>query len=252
MKNKPYIFTLLSIFCLVEPIIKVLYFKAATDFDFMVIIANVMARNTFREVMDFWLVFPIAGVLILKLRRFTYFAFMGVLLYIIHNIVTYEKYTWPYNSEEPFIYNKIVALMAMCVFVYFLSPRARQPFFDRRVRWWEPKTRYTVNMNCKLDDGHLCFPSTIMNLSKTGAFITYSPYLRVGDKVQMEFNFLSNVISLPVEIMNEHSILGQKGFGIKFNMTYGQSIMMSRLISKISQVKNEVRKEESMTSKLAA
>jgi hypothetical protein len=142
--------------------------------------------------------------------------------------------------------------MAMCVFVYFLSPRARQPFYDRRVRWWEPKTRYTVNMNCKLDDGHLCFPSTIMNLSKTGAFITYSPYLRVGDKVQMEFNFLSNVISLPVEIMNEHSILGQKGFGIKFNMTYGQSIMMSRLISKISQVKNEVRKEESMTSKLAA
>lgn len=252
MKNKPIIFTVLSVLCLIEPVIKVLYFKAATDFDFMVIIANVMARNTFREVMDFWLVFPIAGMLILKLRKFTYFAFMGVLLYIIHNIVTYEKYTWPYNSDEPFIYNKIVAFVAMGVFVYFLSPKARQPFFDRRVRWWEPKTRYTVNMNCKLDNGHLVFPSSIMNISHTGAFIGYSPYIKVGDKMQIEFNFLSNVITLPIEVMNEHSILGQKGFGIRFCMTYGQSIMMSRVIGKISLIKNETRKEESLTAKIAA
>ncbi len=252
MKNKPFIFSVLSLLCFVEPMIKVLYFKAATDFDFMVIISNLLARNTFREVMDFWLVFPLAGLLILKLRRFTYFAFMGVLLYIVHNIVTYEKYTWPYNSDEPFIYNKIVAFIAMGVFVYFLSPKARQPFFDRRVRWWEPKTRYTVNLNCKLDNGHLCFPSSIMNLSQTGAFIAYSPYVKVGDKIQLEFNFLSNVISIPMEIMNEHDILGQKGFGVRFLLTYGQSVMMSRVINKISMLKNETRKEESLTSKMAA
>lgn len=252
MKNKPIIFSVLSLLCLIEPVIKVLYFKAATDFDFMVIIANVMARNTFREVMDFWLVFPLAGLLIMKLRKATYFTFMGVLLYIIHNIITYEKYTWPYNSEEPFIYNKIVAFVAMAVFVYFLSPKARQPFFDRRVRWWEPKTRYTVNMNCKLDNGHLVFPSSIMNISQTGAFIAYSPYIKVGDKLQIEFNFLSNVITLPIEIMNEHDILGQKGFGIRFCMSYGQSIMMNRVIGKISLLKHETRKEESLVSKIAA
>ena len=251
MKNKPIIFSILSVLCLIEPLIKVLYFKAATDFDFMVIIANVMSRNTFREVLDFWLVFPVAGLLILKLRRMTYFSFMGVLLYIIHNIVTYEKYTWPYNSEEPFIYNKIVAVIAMAVFTYFLSPKARQPFFDRRVRWWEPKTRYSVNMNCKVDNGHLCFPSSIMNLSQTGAFISYSPYLKVGDKVQVEFNFLSNVITLKMEIMNEHEILGQKGFGVRFLMNYGETIMMSRVIGKISMLSTR-SKEESITAKLAA
>ena len=248
MKHKPFIFSLLSILCFVEPMIKILYFKAATDFDFLVIISNLLARNTFREVIDFWLVFPIAGLLILKLRRLTYFAFMGVLLYIVHNIVTYEKYTWPYNSDQPFIYNKIVA---MGVFVYFLSPKARQPFFDRRVRWWEPKIRYTVNLNCKLDNGHLCFPSSIMNLSQTGAFISYSPYIKVGDKIQLEFNFLSNVISIPMEIMNEHDILGEKGFGVRFLLTYGQSVMMARVISKISMLKNETRKE-SLTSKMVA
>lgn len=251
MKNKPLIFSVLSVLCLIEPMIKLFYFKYTTNFDFMVIIANVMARNTFREVMDFWLVFPIAGLLIMKLRKFTYFSFMGVLLYIIHNIVTYEKYTWPYNSDEPFIYNKIVALVAMGVFVYFLSPKARQPFFDRRVRWWEPKVRYTVNMNCKLDNGHLVFPSSIMNLSHSGAFIAHSPYLKVGDKLEIEFNFLSNTITLPLEVMNEHEILGHKGFGVKFNLTYGQSLMMSRVMGKMSLMKPETKKD-SFASKFAA
>jgi hypothetical protein len=91
-----------------------------------------------------------------------------------------------------------------------------------------------------------------MNLSQTGAFITYSQYLKVGDKVQIEFNFLSNVISLPVEIMNEHQIFGQKGFGIRFCMNYGQSIMMSRVIGKISLLKNEMKPEQSINTKIAA
>lgn len=253
MKNKPIIFTVLSVLCFVEPLIKVLYFKAATDFDFVVIIGNLLARNTFREVIDFWLVFPVAGLLIMKLRRFTYFTFMGVLLYIVHNIVTYEKYTWPYNSDEPFIYNKIVAVIAMGVFVYFLSPKARQPFFDRRVRWWEPKVRYTVHLNCKLDNGHLCFPSSILNLSQTGAFITHSQYLQVGDKLQLEFNFLGNVISLPMEVMNEHAILGHKGFGVRFHMNYRQSATMAKVMKVLAKSKSTFKeKEESITSKLAA
>jgi hypothetical protein len=252
MKKKPLVFTVLSILCLIEPVIKVLYFKVSTDFDFYVIIANIMTRNTFREVMDFWLVFPIAGLLILRLRKFTYFTFMGVLLYIIHNIITYEKYTWPYNSDQPFIYNKIVAFIAMAVFVYFLSPKARQPFFDRRVRWWEPKVRYTVHLNCKLDNGHLCFPSSIMNISQTGAFVSYSQYLQVGDKLQLEFNFFGNVISLPMEVMNEHSILGQKGFGVRFLMSYRETLMMSKVLKVIAKSQTAFKEETSLTNKLAA
>jgi hypothetical protein len=135
MKNKPFIFTLLSVLCLIKSLIKVLYFKVSTQFDFLVIFASLLARDSFREVVDFWLIFPIAGPLILKLRPWTYFALLGVLLYINYNIFTYERYTWPYNSDSPFFYNYAVALLSVAVFVYFLSPTVRQPFFDRRVRW---------------------------------------------------------------------------------------------------------------------
>jgi len=193
MKNKPLIFTILSILCFIEPIIKILYFKAMTDFDFVVIFANLKARNSFIEVIDFWLIFPIAGLLILKLRKWSYFSFMGILAYIIYNILTYEKYTWPYNSDSPFMYHYLVALTSTAVFLYFLSPKAREPFFDRRIRWWEPKTRYNVQITCKLHGDHVVFPSEILNISQTGAFVMESSYLKVGDKLLMQFNFLGQL-----------------------------------------------------------
>lgn len=230
MKNKPFIFTVLSILCLIEPVIKVLYFKAITQFDFFVILANLQARNSFMEVFDFWLVFPIAGLLIVKLRKWTYFAFMSVLAYVVYGILTYEKYTWPYNSDKPFMYNYVVAFAAMAVFVYFLFPQARQPFFDRRVRWWEPKTRYNVQFACKLHSQSLTFTSQILNISETGAFLQDSSYLKMGDRLQMEFHFLGQLIEVPIEVVHKAG----SGYGVKFVFqNFSQSLKMVRVIKVI-------------------
>lgn len=251
MKNKPIIITVLSVLCFIEPLIKVLYFKASTKFDFVVIITNLMARNSFKEVIDFWLIFPLAGLLIMKLRKWTYFSFLGVLAYINYNIFTYEKYTWPYNSETPFMYNYMVAFLSLGVFAYFISPNTRETFFDRRVRWWESKTRFNVQINCKLQGQHLTFPSTIMNLSQTGAFVQESKYMKVGDLLQMEFNFLGQVLSLPVQVMNKHHMKGVSGFGLEFKFkTFRQSVEMSKVmkILKKSQVEFKENKKESVAA----
>lgn len=251
MKNKPIIFTVLSILCFIEPLIKVLYFKATTEFDFVVIFANLKARNTFIEVVDFWLIFPLAGFLILKLRKWTYFSFMGVLAYINYNIFTYEKYTWPYNSETPFIYNYFVALLSVGVFLYFLSPKVREPFFDKRVRWWEPRTRYNVHITCKLQSSNLTFPSQIINISQSGAFVQDSKYMKVGDFLQIEFNFLGQLISLPVEVVNKHNVRNASGFGLKFHFrTVRQSLMMAKLLKVLKRSQKEFRDLED--SKIAA
>ncbi len=245
MKNKPLIFTVLSILCLIEPAIKVLYFKAITHFDFMVIFANLQARNSFMEVVDFWLIFPIAGMLILKLRKWTYFAFMGVLAYINYNIFTYEKYTWPYNSDSPFMYNYVVAILSVAVFAYFLSPKVREPFFDRRVRWWEPKTRYNVRIHCKLHSNNFAFPTEIINISQTGAFLLDSKYMKAGDQLQMEFNFLGQTIILPVEIIHKHTVQNQTGYGVKFNFnTLAQSMRMAKVINVIKKSHGMFKEEK--------
>jgi hypothetical protein len=245
MKNKPLIFTVLSILCLIEPLIKILYFKAITHFDFVVILANLKARDSFIEVVDFWLVFPIAGLLITRLRKWTYFAFMGVLAYINYNIFTYEKYTWPYNSETPFMYNYVIALMTVAIFLYFLSAKVREPFFNRRLRWWEPKTRYCVQIICKLQSSNLTFPSQILNISQTGAFVEESKYMKVGDELNIEFNFLGQEISLPVEVIHKSLNNGVSGFGLKFKFSsFRQSVMMMRVINVMKKSQTEFKESD--------
>ena len=245
MKNKPIIFTILSILCLIEPVIKILYFKAITQFDFLIIMSNLKARNTFVEVFDFWLVFPLAGLLIMKLRKWTYFAFLGILAYINYNIFTYEKYTWPYNSDTPFMYNYVIAFMSIGLFIYFLSPSIREPFFDRRIRIWESMARYNTQINCKLHSNNLAFPSQILNISKTGAFLMDSKYLNVGDELLMEFTSFGETISVPVEVVNKHSSKGTVGYGVRFVFSsFTQSAKMARVISvlKRSQPENKEQK----------
>jgi hypothetical protein len=236
MKNKPLIFTIISFLCIIEPLIKILYFKATTHFDFMVIMTNLVTRDSFRDVFDFWLVYPIAGLLMIRLRRWTYFAFMTLLAYIVYSIMTYEKYTWPYNSDSPFMYHYVVVIMSVMVFMAFLLPALREPFFDRRLRWWEPKVRYEVGINCSLKNESLIFPSEIINISVTGAFLKDSAYFKVGDKLDLEFNFLGKYILLPVTVVHKHSIHGRHGFGVEFNFkSFKQNVMISRIVNVLKQ-----------------
>lgn len=245
MKNKPFVFIVLSFLCLIEPAIKVLYFKAITHFDFVVIFANLKARNSFVEVFDFWLAFPIAGILIMKLRRWTYFAFMTVLAYIIYNISTYEKYTWPYNSDSPFMYNYVVALMSVAVFVSFLFPQLRRPFFDRRIRWWEPQIRYNVQISCKLHSAFLTYSSEILNISKTGAFLKDSVYLKEGERLMMEFNFLGQTIEVPVEVIRQHSDSNLRGYGVKFAFkSFAQSVRMAKVVGVLKSSKGIFKEDK--------
>lgn len=230
-KTKPFIFTFLSALCFIEPVMKILYFKAITHFDFLVILTNLQARNSFFEVFDFWLAFPIAGFLILKLRRWTYFGFMSILSYVLYKIATYEEYTWPYNSDSPFMYNYVVAGLALGVFVYFLFPKAREPFFDRRMRWWEIKERYNVQFSCQVHTKNLSFASQILNISESGAFLKENSYLRVGDELDIDFTFMGETLRLPLVVVHRSESEGRRGFGVSFRFsTIGQRLRMAKVV----------------------
>lgn len=228
--------------CLIEPLIKVLYFKASTGFDFMVIFANLMARNSFIDVIDFWFMFPVAGLLVMKLRKWTYFSFIGVLFYINYKIFTYERYTWPFNSDSPLAYHYVVAFASVCIFVYMMMPKTREPFFNRNIRWWEPRARYNIHMPCKLQSSHLTFSTHIVNLSQSGAFLEDSAYLKVGERFLLEFNFLGEVISVDTEVVNKHSAQGIQGFGVKFHFkTINQSMRLTKVIKILKKSQSEFR-----------
>lgn len=242
MRKKPLVFTLVSLLCIVEPLIKILYFKVTTQFDFDVIIQNLLARESFLEVIDFWLIYPLAGLLILKLRKINYYAFMSVLVYIFYSIATYEKYTWPYNSDKPFVYNYVITALSFAVFLYFLLPSTRRPFFDSRVRWWEPMVRYNVYLPCTVSKSDLTFQANVLNISKSGLFIEDHDKVQIGDLLNIYLEAFGIKLNATIEVMNKHTLNNKIGFGARFRLdSIGQNLTVRSLISRIKRSQSEVK-----------
>ncbi len=236
MKNKPLIFTILTILCVIEPLIKVLYFKAVTHFDLSVIMGNLLVRNSLREVFDFWLIFPIAGLLIMKLRRWTYFAFMGILSYIVYTIMTYESYSWPYNTAQPFLYHYVVVAISTGIFLAFLSPKMREPFFDRRVRLWECMERFPVRVQCTLQDNGEFYTAELLNISRTGAFLSLNRSIDADTMSVMGFTYAGLMIEIPVEVVHAFPFNHQPGYGVRFHFSsFSQYFKVARVMRELQE-----------------
>jgi len=244
MNKKPLLITVLSILCLVEPVIKICYFKAKTHFDFDVILMNLSSRSTPKEIFDFWLVFPFIGLLLTKVRGWTYIAFMSVLMYIVYSLSTYESFTWPYNSSHPFAYNYVVVILSIMAFTYFLTPHARRPFFDRRARLWEVQTRLDFNVPCKiLASNGESFNSKVMNISKSGAYIRDAWALNAGELVDLEFDFMGGMVAVRGKIVHLNPSCGENGFGLAFKLKRSEKKRIAKIVNIIKLSKAAIKEE---------
>lgn len=231
MKNKPIIFTILAVLLLIEPTFKIFYLKYRSDFDFSVVLANILHRVTVFDLFKFWFMFPIAGLCLIWLRKWTYYLFLGIQLYAIYDFVTYEPYTFPYNSQEPFFFNYILVVANVLLLAYFLLPQVRKVFFDQSLRWWETKKRYKATIPCQLvlPTGNL--KCNILNISQTGVFVNCKESLANGEVISVEFDYRGLNFSLSAEVVSEHNFEGQHGLGLKFNFdNYREFINLLRLM----------------------
>lgn len=247
MKNRPFLFLLIAFFHLVEPLIKLAYFKATTPFSFGTIISNIAQIHSTKEMIEFWLLFPIAGLALLGVKRWSYPIFVGVQIYNIYGHMTYEKYTWPYVSEIPFASGLILLFINSLIIIYFALPDVRRPFFDKSVRWWETRTRYTQSIPITF---HTNNPRDIMdgvieNISETGVFINHKNIIDVGSELKINLNYKDHSMTIKGHVVAHHAFKGQRGMGVQFDF---ENIWEKLYIRKIVRdVKREVKKQEKLS-----
>jgi len=221
MKKRPLLFVLLGILHLLEPIGKLLYFKWDTGLDWNIIIDNLAQMEGFKNIFDFWMLFPLGGIALLMVKAWTYPLFVGVQVYSVINHLLYEKYTWPYLSERPFLGAILLLSFNLLIIIYFSLPMVRRPFFDRRMRWWESRPRYGGEIPClvELTGLHKSFTSKIFNISEGGAFVEKVPGLSLGETVKIKFSLHNFSFDLTGKIVNSHQINAIDGFGLQFFFT---------------------------------
>lgn len=218
MKNRPLLFILLAFWHICEPLIKILYFKATTPFPVGQIFDNIMHISTPKEVVEFWFLFPIGGIALLGVKRWSYPVFVGVQVYSIWSHMTYQKFTWPYVSEVPFFSSLILLMVNICIIIYFALPDVRRPFFDRKLRWWETPSRIVMRIPCTIsveNPEHL-HDCEILNISRSGAFINYKGVIEDGAILHLKLIWGDTALELNAIKVSNHSFDREHGIGVHF------------------------------------
>ncbi len=225
MKKRPLLFVILGVLHLLMPVFNLLVFKVTTGMEWTLILDNVLSIQGFKNILDFWFIFPIAGLALLSVKAWAYPIFVGVQAYSLYNHIFYEKFTWPYVSERPFVAPVFLMCVNLAIIIYFILPAVRRPFFDRRMRWWEARPRYGSEIPCFVS---LLIPSLehagvlkskILNISESGAFMEMRPGMHEATDIRANFEFHGEKFSLTARVVNRHIVNGVEGMGVQFIFT---------------------------------
>ena len=245
MKNRPLLFSIIAILHILEPLIKILFFKATTGFSFVSIFDNIANMEGIKNIIEFWFLFPIAGFALIGVKKWSYPLFVSIQAYSIIMHLTYEKFTWPYSSDTPHWSSLGILFFNVAIMIYFALPDVRKPFFDKTMRWWQTKTRYGQRLPCTVyfnnpNDLEDC---VIHNISQSGAFLDYKqihPSNFVKDSaIHLNITFEDYQISIKAKIAAQHSFDDVNGIGVQFIFdNIFEDLYMRRLVRAISKNKN--------------
>lgn len=219
MKNRPLLFVILGLFHLLEPLLKLSTFKLMTGFPLETILSNIRhGPYGLYGFFEFWLLFPLGGIALLGVKRWSYPMFVGVQIYSLYSHISYQRFSWPYYSEIPHTASLLILFVNALIIMYFLLPEVRRPFFERDLRWWEHRERFNlaIPISFTFKDPNVVKDAHILNISLSGAFINYRGPEQIGDKMRVNLTFEGIHISVDAIVVSEHIFDGQKGLGIRF------------------------------------
>jgi len=222
-----------------------MYFKVNTGLAFETILSNIFQMGHTLKLLEFWFLFPVAGLALLSVKKWGYPIFVGIQVFSIWQHLTYDSYTWPYVTKNPHFFSLIILSVNVMVILYFLLPDVRRVFFEKELRWWEQRMRFNVPIQVCFSKGDpdKLFDAKVLNISHSGAFMAYTPRtIEVGDLIRVVINFGAESLELESNVVSRHKFRGTEGVGIKFNyQNIWEKLAMGRIIK---QVAKEAKKRQ--------
>ncbi len=245
MKNRPLLILVMGIMHLLEPVFKIFYFKTKTHFDLGIILSNVtfVEAASIKGLIDFWLIFPLAGLALLSVKRYAWYLFVAIQGYSIITHLTYERFAWPYFAEVPFYSSITLLVLNILLIVYVSLPEIRMLFFEKSNRWWETRTRYAFTLPIKLwyTNPEKQEQACLLNISETGALVRFNRDIELKEFVHLEISFQDISVQVKALVVRDDLRNGQKSYGVKF--VYDTPVAMSKFkVKKLVKKLNQLQK----------
>lgn len=230
-KQKSAAIIALAILMLIEPILKILYFKITTDFAWADIFSNIMAVRPLYSLFEFWFLFPIGGLALLGRNLWSFASFVILVIIYIFRHLFYESYTWPYASDSPHFSSIALVIFSILVIIYFLMPEGRKDLLNRSGSFLRKHPRHAFTQKChiELESGENIQNCNFIDLSMGGGLLKTPTPLFVGDKIKIFVKEDFILYAFVVRHANFNNIISN---GLEFEFTsLGNKQALKNLIS---------------------
>ncbi|MFK7822924.1 MAG: PilZ domain-containing protein [Oligoflexales bacterium] len=214
MYYRPWPLVIIAIFHILEPFTKVAYYSIMQQTSPLAVIANQFQSNDFMHIFGFFCLFPIAGIAIYAVKRWSLGVFLGAECWAL--IANFSQLSYLVESTQ---YGKFATIIFFAVLntvavVYLMVPAVRIAYTDPKLRWWEAFARYYVDWNCTYASTE---KGTIKNISKGGLFIKPENNYEKEGVVPISFTFGEHKLNLSGRVIHNFTFEGIKGFGVEFH-----------------------------------
>lgn len=213
MLKRPLILKLFALFLFLDPLLRVTFISIESEFAFFTVLQKTFTLDTI-DIFNFWLLFPISGLLILSVKLYSYLFFIIIQMYSFYFHINYESYSWPYLSETPSITAYMLVIINFFMVIYLLMPRSRELFFDKNLRWWERGSRYSIDEPCFARISGREIHGKICDLSYGGALIQLDEQVEEGKTIQLDFDILNKSLAINAKVVR--ILDGENRFGTQF------------------------------------
>lgn len=213
MHRKPWPIVILALLHLLEPLPKIVLYAYRTDTDIFVFTQKFFEHENFVYALEFFLLFPIAGFAIWMVKRWSLPVFILIEGYVLFTQIRGHQEI-PDVVSLPLI--SLFIVLNISVVTYFLIPAVRVAYMDPKLRWWESKTRYKVDMNAKFEDESGIHDIKLSDIAEGGAYVLSDMNTDLKRHGYISFTHLNFSLKIEGEIV----YFGKPGvseFGFKFN-----------------------------------
>jgi hypothetical protein len=229
MKRRPWPLIIIVWLHILAPIGNILINMKFTRYGLSDFLSILFSSSNITRIVIFIIVPPLAGTLIYICKKWSYIAYIFVMLMP----VGYSLYTWlTTQRHETLIAVVISFLVNVAIVGYFMRQDVRKIYFDPRTRWWETMPRFFTDFVAEVSLSDNQFHARITNISMSGLFFGCDQELQRGDQVALSFLHGGNKLVLSGFVVYKNQ--GEKkGYGVKFGRLGGQKTNLRNLITQL-------------------
>ncbi len=211
MFRRPWPILMLALLQFLTPVIYLAFAAGFYNVSIGSATREIMELTPFTRQLEIFILPLILGLLIFMTNRIAYLiAMIGCIYGIVAGVLAFVLS----NQTDPVFPIILSNLFCLAAIGYLARSKARNIYFNQRLRWWETELRYVVNFPSSVTRvGGAPMKATLLNIASGGAGVeTLNSGFLKGEVITLEFQNAGTVHHLKAKVMWEKPIDSAKQF----------------------------------------